>query len=251
MYTAFNLSLYDENYFVDKNYFIKGSKIYNNVKKCALSNLEEIIKEETINGDMLQNMWFPDEVFYKENFVFISHSHNDKVTAVKFAGYLYEKFGILSFIDSCVWRHMDILNKQLNNCSKDKLNNCYGCKCSEFSYNLSCVHMMLASALMKMVDKCECMFFLNTSSSINLNDKTESPWIYYELNIANTIQKISRIQKPIMESVLCFMRKIEFTPNLEKMIKINEDVLRKWENKYNSLSDNPFAVLYKICGGVD
>lgn len=251
MYTAFNLSLYDKSYFINDVYYDKGLEIYKRVKKCALNNLEEIIREDIIDGDKLRNMWFPDEIFNKENFVFISHSHNDEKTAIKLAGYLYEKFGISSFIDSCVWQHMDILNKRLNNCSKDKYNNCYGCECSEFSYNLSCVHMMLASALMKMVDKCECMFFLNTSSSINLNDKTESPWIYYELNIANTIQKISKIQEPIMESVLCFMRKIEFTPNLEKMIKINEDILKKWENKYNPLYDNPFAVLYKICGGIN
>lgn len=251
MYTAFNLSLYDKSYFIDKNYYINGLKIYERVKKCALSNLEEIIQEDIIDGDKLQNMWFPDEFFYKENYVFISHSHNDEETAIKLAGYLYEKFRIKSFIDSCVWQHMDILNKQLNNCTKDKYNNCYGCECSEFSYNISHVHMMLASALMKMIDKCECMFFLNTSSSINLNDKTESPWIYYELNIASIIQKVSKVEMPVMENALCFKRKIEFTPNLEKMIKINELFLEKWKNKYNPLYDDPFSVLYTICGGVD
>lgn len=251
MYTAFNLSLYDKSNFINDNYYTKGLEIYKRVKKCVLSNLEEIIKDDIIDGDKIQNMWFPDEVFNKENFVFISHSHNDEETAIKLAGYLYEKFEILSFIDSCVWRNMDNLNKQLNSCTKDKYNNCYGCKCSEFSYNISHVHMMLASALMKMIDKCECMFFLNTSSSINLSDKTESPWIYYELNIASIIQKISKVEVPKMESVLCFTRKIEFTPNLEKMIKINEIFLKEWENKYNPIDDNPFAVLYRICGGVD
>ena len=144
---------------------------------------------------------------------------------------------------------MDKLNKILNNCSE--IEYCHNCQCSTFSYNLSYVHMMLASALMTMIDKSECVFFLNTPSSINLNYKTESPWIYYELNIANTIQKISKIQRPIMESVLGFMRKIEFTPNLERMIKIDEEILRKWENKYNLSHSDPFAVLYKICGGVD
>lgn len=251
MYTAFNLSLYDKSYFINDVYYDKGLEIYKRVKKCTLNNLEEIIREDIIDGDKLQNMWFPDEIFNKENFVFISHSHNDKETAIKLAGYLYKKFRISSFIDSCVWQHMDILNKQLNNCSKDKHNNCYGCECSEFSYNISHVHMMLASALMKMIDKCECMFFLNTSSSINLNDKTESPWIYYELNIASIIKKISKIEMPIVENVFSFQRKIEFTPNLDKMIKINESFLKKWENKYNPLYDNPFAVLYNICGGID
>lgn len=249
MYTAFNLSLYDQN--LSDIYYTKGLKNYKCVKKFALKNLEEIINEDIIDGDMLQKMWFPNEIFNNKNFIFISHSHNDEKTAIKLAGYLYEKFNILSFIDSCVWQHMDNLNKHLNNCTKDRYNYCYGCECSEFSYNISHVHIMLASALMKMIDKCECMFFLNTSSSINLNDKTESPWIYYELNIASIIQKISKIEMPIMESVLSFKRKIEFTPNLDKMIKINEIFLKKWENKYNPLHDNPFTVLYKICGGID
>lgn len=66
--------------------------------------------------------------------------------------------------------------------------------CEEFSYNLSCVHMMLSSALSTMIDKCECVFFLNTPSSLNLNKKTESPWIYYELNIADVVQKKSEIK---------------------------------------------------------
>ena len=66
---------------------------------------------------------------------------------------------------------MDELNKILNNCSKIKSGYCYSCQCNAFSYNLSYVHMMLASALMTMIDKCECVFFLNTPSSINLNNK--------------------------------------------------------------------------------
>lgn len=252
MYTAFNLSLNGENDLIDNNYYVKGLEIYNHVKKCALNNLEEIIKEDVIDGDKLQNMWFPDEIFNKESFIFISHSHNDEEIAIKLAGYLYEKFEIFSFIDSCVWRHMDNLNKQLNSCTQDKDNCCSGCECSEFSHNIGYVHMMLASALMKMIDKCECMFFLNTASSINLNDKTESPWIYYELNIASIIQKISKIEMPIMESVLSFKRKIEFTPNLGEMIKIDESFLKRWESEYNlSYEDNPFVVLYKMCRGID
>lgn len=245
MYTAFNLSLYEKP-FMNNNYYTKGLEIYDHVKRYAQNNLGEIIKDDIIDGDKIQNMWFPDEVFKKGNFVFISHSHNDEETAIGLAGYLHEKFNILSFIDSCVWRHMDNLNKRLNNCTKEKNNCCHGCECGEFSYNISYVHMMLASALMKMIDKCECMFFLNTSSSINLSDKTESPWIYYELNIASIIQKVSNLEMPIMESVLCFAPKIEFTPNLEKMIKIDESFLGEWENEYNQSHKDPFAVLYKM-----
>jgi len=246
MFTGFNLEINNYDFLCDDSNYTTSSKFYEESKINVCSNLNQIIKDNKIDGNTLQNMCFPTEIFGDENFVFISHSHNDEELAKKFAGYLYKNFGILSFIDSCVWGYMDELNKKLNNCSEIEFGYCHNCQCDTFSYNLSCVHIMLASALITMIYKCECIFFLNTPSSINLNYKTESPWIYYELNIASTIQKISKVEKSTMES-----GKIEFTPNLERMIKINEKILREWEKRYNQLCDNPFAVLYKICGGDD
>lgn len=251
MFTGFNLTINNYDFLYDASYYYSGLNIYNKSKTNVCSHLEQIINKDIIDGDTLQNLYFPTEILENKGFVFISHSHNDEKLAISLAGYLDKKFNVLSFIDSCVWGYMDELNKILNNCSKIKSGYCYSCQCNAFSYNLSYVHMMLASALMTMIDKCECVFFLNTPSSINLNNKTESPWIYYELNIANIIQKISRIQKATMEGVLGYIQKIEFTPNLKKMIKIDEEILRKWENEYNSSDVNPFLALYKICGGVD
>ena len=56
--------------------------------------------------------------------------------------------------------------------------------------------MMLNVALSKMIDKCECIFFLNTPNSINLsesmNSQTSSPWIYSELILSKIIRKKTR-----------------------------------------------------------
>ena len=44
---------------------------------------------------------------------------------------------------------------------------------------------------MKMIDETECLFFLNTPSSISIEEtmeKTYSPWIYAELTISKIIQ---------------------------------------------------------------
>lgn len=95
--------------------------------------------------------------------------------------------GVKFFIDSCVWGNIVDLNKQLNDCTLDNKQCCKHCGCEEFSQNLDYVYMMLNSALMTAINKCSYVFFLNTLSSINLNEKTESPWIYYELNIVNII----------------------------------------------------------------
>ena len=48
------------------------------------------------------------------------------------------------------------------------------------------VHMLLNGALAKMINKTECLFFVNTPNSVNAQDaenpsKTASPWIYSEL----------------------------------------------------------------------
>lgn len=249
MYTGFNLSIIAES-FLDK-YYEKGLELFNNTKQYTSSNLNEIINEDIINGDKLQNMWFPDQIFHNKNFIFISHSHNDEELAIKLAGFLHHNFGIYSFIDSCVWGYMDELNKKLNDCNHDSNGYCHTCNCSDFSYNLSYVHMMLASALMAMIDKCECIFFLNTPSSINIHNKTESPWIYYELNMANVVRKTSKIRKAMNESTRVLMHKIEFTPNLDDMIKINEKTLNQWKLEYiNSFGlDDPYDILYRICGG--
>lgn len=249
MYTGFNVSIILETCF--DGYYEEGEKLYKNAKDYTSFNLNEIIDNGIIDGDKLQNMWFPDKIFHSQKFIFISHSHKDEKLAIKLAGFLHEKFGIYSFIDSCVWGYMDELNKKLNNCNVNEDNICHKCNCSEFTYNLSYVHIMLASALMTMIDKCECLFFLNTPSSINIRNKTESPWIYYELNIANVIRKRSDIQKSMNEEYRAFAHSIEFTPKLDKMTKINEVILNQWKHEYNNSnnSHDPFDILYRICGG--
>lgn len=249
MYAKFNLTL-DNMTFPNENYYLKkGRDTYSAIKKCAFFNLEQIISKKIIDGDALRNMWFPDEFFSNKNFIFISHSHADEELAIKLAGYLYEEFEIYSFIDSCVWGHSGDLNKRLNDCNYTDNSPCHHCECGEFSYNLSCVHMMLSSALATMIDKSECIFFLNTPSSLNINKKTESPWIYYELNIASVVQEKSNIKKPMLEGERYLAHAIEFTPKLKGMIDIDADILKKWEHEYNPGRDNPYTVLYRICGG--
>ena len=54
---------------------------------------------------------------------------------------------------------------------------------------------MLNSALNHMLDKTECLWFINTENSvipldkIGKPDQTISPWIYSEIVMANTLRK--------------------------------------------------------------
>ena len=110
MFTGFNLTINNDD-FLDDHYYSFGLETYNKLKTVVFDNLTHIFKKDIIDGDLLQNMWFPTEIFGEKNFIFISHSHNDEKLAISLAGYLHTKFNILSFIDSCVWDHMDELNK--------------------------------------------------------------------------------------------------------------------------------------------
>ncbi len=58
----------------------------------------------------------------------------------------------------------------------------------------SYVHMMLASSLANMMDKCTCLFFIESEqtikpSGIRGTKETFSPWIFYELALFHKIQK--------------------------------------------------------------
>lgn len=134
--------------------------------------------------------------------VFLSHSHMDEPKVAAFAYWLEEEYGIKCFIDSFVWGYANKLIKKLDNefssPKQIKLDKETNKVSTVFDYNeclksSSHVHMMLASALTKMIDKTECFLFLQSANSTSLDffenmDSTKSPWIYHELNTAATIR---------------------------------------------------------------
>lgn len=248
MYTSFNVKNF-RNIVDDQEYYKIGKSQIERQKIQVQKNLSEIISNGTIDGDKLQKIWFPDEIFSDNPFVFMSHSHQDIDLVIKLAGFIYKNFSINSFIDSCVWGYCDDLKKELNDCTNGV---CHTCNCGDFSYNQNCIDMMLSSSLMSVIDKSECMFFINTPSSINLQIKTTSPWIYYELNIANIIRKESHVVKYVNEScreLIC--KSIEFTPKLRDMKVLDDKKIKRWITEYHTIIErslNPFALLYEIMG---
>ncbi len=188
MYRGFNLQLEINKDDLFKRLKQVGQEFYNdNYKQVRLSLNTFITNNNSLDGSAIQNSWFPQI----ESDIFISHSHCDLDTALVLSGWLWENLELKSFVDSCIWGYSSDLQKEIDN------EHCFIKSRGVYSYELrnhstSHVHMMLSTALSMMIDKTECLFFLNTPNALKAygsTDKTESPWIYSEIATSQIIEK--------------------------------------------------------------
>lgn len=181
-----------------KNYKGIGERLFEEQKKIVKASLDEFyIKENVLDGQKLMDEWFPKIKAH----IFLSHSHADKDFIYSMAGFLFEEFGLISFIDSVVWGYADELLRKVDE-------HCYNPTSKTYNYYLrnkttSNVYLMLNNALYNMIDSTECIIFINTPNSVKkiseiLTDKTYSPWIYSELNLINKV----RIVRPKRSSLV-------------------------------------------------
>lgn len=175
-----------------KEYLYK-QKIEENLKKFVDS------KGELQGSEIIAN-WFPN---IKAD-VFLSHSHADEKLVIGISKWLKEEFGLDSFIDSTVWGYADHLLEIIDaeysgldhrNFTYDQNNNYQRYDYSKRNRSTSHVHMMLSTALMNMIDHCECLIFVNTPNSFTPSNylqnqgNTLSPWIYSEIAMANVLRE--------------------------------------------------------------
>jgi len=237
MFRGFNVSLLTNDIFEES--LELGEKIFSAYKDFTKDTIDNyLLENNSINGTLMQNDWFPSV----SADVFISHSHKDRDLAIGLAGWLYKNFKLNSFIDSCVWGYANelLLSIDKKYCLNEGATNTYNY--DKRNYSTSHVHMMLSTALAIMMDKCECIFLLNTDNSINTSsviNKTDSPWLYSEI----TMSKLLRIQKPkrydliqkaedgtklLSESEKKRLR-IEYDIDLKHLVELNQSALKKWE----------------------
>lgn len=245
-----------------KNY---SDKIDNLCLKTKLlqrvnSDIEITDKNGIIDVTKLRNTWFPE---YKDG-VFISHSHKDEFLAKRVACWLKKEFDINAFIDSAVWGYANDLLKNIDDkycvLATDPKSGQKTYNYDKRNYSTSQVNLILSSALHDMIDNCECIIFLNTENSISIantvEQKTNSPWIYDELQTTRLIRiKLpERLQKSetrksngvFNESFPQFRHDV--TKELTKLSKITGNDLVNWEHKWNSIENKgnriPLDLLY-------
>lgn len=165
------------------------------IKERLTANINaDTIRQHLIDGTRLQEEWFPSEFYDSQFDVFISHAHRDEKLVKKLAGYLYVKYGLRSFIDSCYWGYANDLLQNL-----DEYYSAYkrydGTKAYRYdtsNFMAANVHIMLSMALMKMMDACECLIFVDSDQSLNYQkgktNGTPSPWIYEEVGFSNRLR---------------------------------------------------------------
>lgn len=167
--------------FQNSLYLDRGRELYENHKLQVKKSLDSfVLKDNSLDGSKIIDTWFPQI----NADVFISHSHSDETLAITFAGWLFENFKIVAFVDSCLWGYSNDLIQLLDNEYSwlDRDRNLYNYQ--KVLYSTSHVHMMLSTALEMMIFKTECLIFFDTPQSIKQYenvDKTESPWIYSEI----------------------------------------------------------------------
>ena len=259
MYSKFNLTISDYFYNSEINKHLEtGKKIYDNFELQSKKCLKEFLYDNgNIDGTSMKENWFNIE----KADIFISHSHKDITKVKAFAGWLYDQFDLIAFIDSCAWGYCDDLLKEIDDryCKKAD-GKTYDYK--QRNYSTSHVHMMLSTALSEMIDNTECIMFYNTPQSISYKDDldtikkerkkvTLSPWIYHELSMTMLIRpKEPERSMPMLENVIehrafSEQNSLNIEYDVEEIIRnfvpLTLDDLNMWKREY-------FILTHKIDG---
>lgn len=234
-----------------KEYLEKGEKIFSTQKEEVNRKIKEyLLPDKSIDVQRLSENWFKEV----EADIFISHSHKDKKEAIILSGILYEKFKLKCFIDSTIWGNSLDLLKEIDENYNKLANGSYSYEGSTWA--ASNVHLILMIALKKMIDKSECILFLKTPNSIkidksiNKKENTASPWIFAEIEIANSIE-ITKPERYKLDSTNKlgyaenYLLGFSYQTNLDEFYDINDEIFEDWLGKRYK-NKNALDILYEI-----
>lgn len=251
MYRGFNLRINNELEYTE--YHKTGLEIFEKLKNYVQPKLKNyVLSEGTLDGNRIMDDWFPEV----KSHIFLSHSHSDIKNAIYISGVLYSKFKILTFIDSCVWGYSNELLKIIDNkyCKSESGETFdYDSR----NYSTSHVHLMLSSALNKMIDNSEAVFFLNSSNSVStrtITEKTNSPWIFSEINTSKIIRKktpirLRKITKSFSDAVMLnesqrSQLRIEYELELSHLTDLSLYQFNVWLQSYCHSPEDALDKLY-------
>lgn len=214
---AFNVDIRDIS-IISSDFTFNESKVFEFLSEKIPEKSQN--GKKVLDGKKLEDSWFKT---VSVDF-FISHKREDVEKAKMLGAYLQAK-GKSVFIDSCIWGDITRLQKKIDDDYCQIQNeNLYSYK--KVNQSTSYTHMLLANALLKTIDNCENFVFLNTANSLSAENiitntaETNSPWLYFEINVANALlanrplrENYSRSQENLPE--------MAFEADLRKFEKVN------------------------------
>ena len=260
MFSKFRIMVDDQNSLDLEKYYHYGEQCLTSHKTMLTKTLDQYVdyKNGVIDGDRIEKEWFKE---IKAD-IFLSHSHDDEKLAVGLAGWLKKELGLEAFVDSCVWGYANDILNQIN----DKFNmiriekdgsKTYSHK--KANYAASHIYFMLNSALNNMINKTESFMFINTDHSTFYMDQdkatacTLSPWIYSEIVMANTMQRIRPVRPPKVEKRMDQYRvkyeRVEIGHRLDfsDFVTIHLGDFKVWKQA-RTYDEHPLDTLYRIGG---
>ncbi|WP_299124523.1 hypothetical protein [uncultured Tenacibaculum sp.] len=252
MYRGFNIEIPED---LPEKFYKDGFNIYNDSKAKAKKTLDEfMLNNQSLSGTKILENWFPKI----DAHIFLSHSHIDKKKAIILAGILFNKFGIKTFIDSCIWGYSANLLRNIDD------NYCLNTEDESYNYTKrnysnSHVNLMLSTALNRMIDNSECIFFLNTPNSISSNEvisRTKSPWIFSEIATTQIIRK--KTPERLKPKTRMFSKGIQTNESATNLLTVEYDLelshlanfnlndLKKWKKLTSKKPHDALDNLYKM-----
>lgn len=241
MYRCYKLTYNNDLKELIDGYSNIGKHIMESKKQSIKKQLESYINEDgTIDFTNIQDDRFPTV----DSDIFISHSHKDINIINALAGWLHTKFKVDVFVDSYIWEYCDDLLKELDN-KYCRHSNGTSYDYDKRNFSTTHVHLMLSTALNKMIDKTECIIFVDTNNSLSLKNDieigTSSAWIYSEILATQLIKETipsrfknnemeKRAHFNINESALSPLYRIDIS-TLSHITPLSPDILRDISNK--------------------
>ncbi len=251
MYKRYKLENNQDLVSLVKEYSKYGNQIIECNKRYIKKSLDEYINEQGfINMNDISKEWFP----LVECDVFLSHSHKDLEVIKGLVGFLKKSFNIDVFVDSYIWGYCNDLLMEIDNKYCRRENSFFDY--NKRNYSTAHVHMMLSNSLNKMIDKSECIIFLQSENSLDVKEiienGTSSPWIYSEL-ISSKLIQIKVPKRLEEEKRTLFENKIEtsegFKPvyrgEISHLEELTASCLKYVVNKKLSLKEEYLDAIYK------